>query len=423
MHSKIFKSMAVAAVVLAAAAMTTAPAFAAVSQPVTQEIASPDEPVQAMLGDGVESSDCQMNGYSAQFALFETPEDMGLPFNSGVILSTGNAQAAFDKEGQSTPLYGDGDAYLASLSEFSTYDAAAMSFALTPTSEFLTFDYFFASNEYDQPPRYNDVFALVVVDSETGEQFNIAMTPAGKITNVANTVTMVNGEKNYTKNSKYYTYNPEYTVNGYGFGYQGYSSKFTANASKLVNSKGNKVIQNGKPVLLYLAVADVSDSVKDTAIFIKGNSLNFIDADEKVYTVVFNPNGGTCDTPALVTGTDGTLETLPVAVLEGDEFLGWFTYPTEDGEMIDLNTVFEKDTMVFAHWKYHKVAIPDCGPDCEPVAAEMNYEEAEPLTVSAQAESTNGVPQTGEGSLAGIALLALIGAFSTVFIIYRTKKM
>ena len=190
MHSKIFKSMAVAAVVLAAAAMTTAPAFAAVSQPVTQSIASPDEPVQAMLGDGVESSDCQMNGHSAQFALFETPEDMGLPFNSGVILSTGNAQAAFDKEGQSTPLYGDGDAYLASLSEFSTYDAAAMSFALTPTSEFLTFDYFFASNEYDQPPRYNDVFALVVVDSETGEQFNIALTPAGKITNVANTVTM-----------------------------------------------------------------------------------------------------------------------------------------------------------------------------------------------------------------------------------------
>ena len=174
MHSKIFKSMAVAAVVLAAAAMTTAPAFAAVSQPVTQSIASPDEPVQAMLGDGVESSDCQMNGYSAH-------EDMGLPFNSGVILSTGNAQAAFDKEGQSTPLYGDGDAYLASLSEFSTYDAAAMSFALTPTSEFLTFDYFFASNEYDQPPRYNDVFALVVVDSETGEQFNIALTPAGKI--------------------------------------------------------------------------------------------------------------------------------------------------------------------------------------------------------------------------------------------------
>ena len=89
--------MAVAAVVLAAAAMTTAPAFAAVSQPVTQSIASPDEPVQAMLGDGVESSDCQMNGHSAQFALFETPEDMGLPFNSGVILSTGNAQAAFDK--------------------------------------------------------------------------------------------------------------------------------------------------------------------------------------------------------------------------------------------------------------------------------------------------------------------------------------
>lgn len=423
MNSKIFKSMAVAAVVLAAAAMTTVPVFAAVSKPVTKEIASPDEPVQAMLGDGVESSDCQMNGNSDQFALFETPEDMGLPFNSGIILSTGNAKTAFAKEGQSTSLYGNGDAYLGTLSEFSTHDAASMSFALTPTSEFLTFDYFFASNEYDQPAQYNDVFALVVVDSETGEQFNIALTPAGKITNVSNTVTMQNGEKNYTKNSKYYTYNPEYTVNGYGFGYQGYSSKFTANASKLVNSKGNKVIQNGKPVGLYLAVADVSDSIKDTAIFIKGNSLNFVDAEEKVYTVVFDPNGGTCDTPALITGTDGTLETLPVAVLEGDEFLGWFTYPTEDGEMIDLNTVFEKDTTVFAHWKLHKVELPDCGTDETPDAEEMNYEEAEPLTLSAQAEDTNGVPQTGEGSLAGIALLALIGAFSTVFIIYRTKKM
>ena len=88
LHSKIFKSMAVAAVVLAAAAMTTAPAFAAVSQPVTQEIASPDEPVQAMLGDGVESSDCQMNGYSAQFALFETPEDMGKKVRAPLFTET-----------------------------------------------------------------------------------------------------------------------------------------------------------------------------------------------------------------------------------------------------------------------------------------------------------------------------------------------
>ena len=45
---------------------------------------------------------------------------------------------------------------------------AVFAIRVTPTTNALSFQYFFASNEYNQPPQYNDTFALWVVQDFDG---------------------------------------------------------------------------------------------------------------------------------------------------------------------------------------------------------------------------------------------------------------
>ena len=68
------------------------------------------------------------------------------------------------------------------------------------------------------------------------------------------------------------------------------------------------------------------------------------------YTVTFDPNGGSLTgSKTAVTGTNGKLAQLPTPTRDGYTFEGWFT-AAEDGTKITTDTVFTKDTTVFAHW-------------------------------------------------------------------------
>jgi uncharacterized protein (TIGR02145 family)/uncharacterized repeat protein (TIGR02543 family) len=68
------------------------------------------------------------------------------------------------------------------------------------------------------------------------------------------------------------------------------------------------------------------------------------------YTVTFLPNGGTVTpTTVLVNADDGKLPYLPVPRLSLYAFDGWYTAPT-GGTKVTLNTVFNGDEAVFAHW-------------------------------------------------------------------------
>ena len=67
------------------------------------------------------------------------------------------------------------------------------------------------------------------------------------------------------------------------------------------------------------------------------------------YTVTFNANGGSV-TPASTTTKDGKLESLPTPTHGGYTFLGWYTEET-GGEKVTTDTVFTKDTTIYAHWQ------------------------------------------------------------------------
>ena len=72
--------------------------------------------------------------------------------------------------------------------------------------------------------------------------------------------------------------------------------------------------------------------------------------DEIIYTITFEPNGGSYDMISAITNSQFKLDTLPEPVLEGYKFIGWFT-AVENGAKITTDTVFTADTTVYALWE------------------------------------------------------------------------
>ena len=73
------------------------------------------------------------------------------------------------------------------------------------------------------------------------------------------------------------------------------------------------------------------------------------DEEEIIYTIYFETNGGKLDTNSASTNSQFKLDTLPVPVLEGYDFIGWFS--TSDYSKITKETVFTEDTVVYAKWE------------------------------------------------------------------------
>lgn len=71
----------------------------------------------------------------------------------------------------------------------------------------------------------------------------------------------------------------------------------------------------------------------------------------KTFTITLDANGGTLSGAATVTtNAKGMLDSLPAApTREGYSFDGWFT-AASGGKKVDLQSTFEKDSTIYAHW-------------------------------------------------------------------------
>jgi uncharacterized repeat protein (TIGR02543 family) len=70
-----------------------------------------------------------------------------------------------------------------------------------------------------------------------------------------------------------------------------------------------------------------------------------------LYTITFNANGGAVSPASALTGDLGKLAGLPTPAFSGYRFDGWYTAAT-GGSQITLDTVFNADATVYAHWTY-----------------------------------------------------------------------
>ena len=108
----------------------------------------------------------------------------------------------------------------------------------------------------------------------------------------------------------------------------------------------------------WFTAAEGGEAVTTDSVFDKDVTVY---AHWKVCPVVaFDAGEGKADAETARTDKDGKLAELPNAVRDGYTFEGWFT-AAEGGDAVTADTVFDKDTTVFAHWKAYPVVTFDAG--------------------------------------------------------------
>lgn len=108
---------------------------------------------------------------------------------------------------------------------------------------------------------------------------------------------------------------------------------------------------NAKVTLISL-VEDQVNAVGDYAkVVAKGTAHEIV----LIHKVTFDAGEGKADAETARTDKDGKLAELPGAARDGYTFEGWFT-AAEGGVAVTADTVFDKDTTVFAHWKKNVVS-------------------------------------------------------------------
>ncbi len=228
----------------------------------------PNTLANTILGSGVTVSAPTYTGTPDAAGVFSNGNAAGLGIDSGILLSTGKAVDAANPSSfsASTDNGTPGDTQLSALlpGKPPTFDAAALqfNFTLAPGSNSLYFNYAFASEEYPKyvNSKYNDVFALSV------DGKNIATVPATNTPVSINTVNGGNPLGTDATNPKFYVNNltDTGTLVSKNIAYDGFTVPFTAAISDL--SPGEHTLK--------LAIADTSDHVLDSAVFIQAKTVS-----------------------------------------------------------------------------------------------------------------------------------------------------
>lgn len=108
---------------------------------------------------------------------------------------------------------------------------------------------------------------------------------------------------------------------------------------------------NAKVTLISLVEDQVNAKGDYTKVVPQGKAHEIV----LVHKVTFDAGEGKADAETARTDKDGKLAELPNAVRDGYTFEGWFT-AAEGGDAVTADTVFDKDTTVFARWKKNVVS-------------------------------------------------------------------
>jgi gliding motility-associated-like protein len=107
------------------------------------------------------------------------------PFTAGVVLSTwesNNSKGPYNPSFSNSVESWSGDSNMNSILGITSYNATTLEFEFESSTNFLSFNYIFASNEYirDYPCSYSDGLAILIKDITTNSNYvNIATLPDG----------------------------------------------------------------------------------------------------------------------------------------------------------------------------------------------------------------------------------------------------
>jgi hypothetical protein len=237
---------------------------------------------------GIAISNVQFIGDNVQGATFNNGGSAGLGINSGIVLSSGNVNdlplsgISFGA-GQGTAVGTAGDASLSGIVGTETHDAAVLKFDFVPNGDTVQFSYVFGSTEYNEfvDSEFNDVFAFLVNGA------NVALIPGTSTPVAINTVNCGMSDAaapGSGANCNHFidNRNTDSSVGkNLGINLGGFTQTFSFTAGVTANVKNT----------MYIAIADTSDSVLDSAVLIAGGTFSTCGGpDQPVCGVVPEPN-------------------------------------------------------------------------------------------------------------------------------------
>ncbi len=259
---------------------------------------NPAQLVQTLLGGGVTVSNITYTGDTVHASGHFTEPSNAFGINSGIILTTGtvsNAPGPNNSDNATFDNFQPGDLLLDQYTSGITQDASILEFDFTSISDSVVFNYVFASEEYNEfvDQGFNDVFGFFISGPGINGQQDIALVPG---TNTPCSIDSINN--GYTQvgmastgpctNCQYYVDNFQGTV----MQYDGYTTVLTARAGVIPCATYH----------LKIAIADVTDGVYDSGVFLQGGSFK----SSGVFQVVYH--GG--DAPGTLHLCPGTCDTL-----------------------------------------------------------------------------------------------------------------
>ncbi|GAB4099117.1 choice-of-anchor L domain-containing protein [Sinomonas halotolerans] len=251
MHQHALRRAAVACAA-AALTLTALPAHAVTSTTDLTTLTAGDL-AATLLGPGITAANIVYTGAPGASGTFAGGATT-VGFDTGVILTTGSAAGALgpNDAGNTTTANGAaGDADLTALSGVATHDASVLEFDFTPNADTVYFEYVFASEEYLEfvNSSFNDSFAFFVNGVNYALVDNAGVLEPITINNI-----------NPGKNAALYVDNPG-TLN---VEYDGLTTVLTFMAP----------VNTGVPNHIKLAIADGSDSILDSGVFLKAGSFS-----------------------------------------------------------------------------------------------------------------------------------------------------
>lgn len=214
--------------------------------------------VNTILGPAHTASNIKLTCSARAIAAFSGTSNIG--FERGIILTTGMASLAKGPNNKKNAGYDNGAAgdkdLAAIIGKVSTYDGCALEFDFTPSGDSLKMKYVFGSEEYPEyvNNQFTDGLAFFISGPGITGSKNIAVIPTTTKPVSVNTL----NDKAY---SEYYIDN----TNGTTIQYDGFTIPITAFQPVIPFSTYH----------LKIVVADVTDGIFDSGVFIEAGSVTF----------------------------------------------------------------------------------------------------------------------------------------------------
>jgi gliding motility-associated-like protein len=241
------------------------------------------------LGEGVEVTNITYGGVSSAVGYF-TGGTQSIGIERGIVMTTGvakstQAAATFGADGEGVDFAtvdnssNATDANLAALTTAGLNDVAVYTITFIPTADTLRFRYCFGSEEYPEYAcsQFNDVFGFFISGPNPAggnyNNVNIAKVPGTNLPVTINNIHPANPIYNCGPfNAQYYNNN-----NGTGLQpvYDGFTDVFVAEA----------VVTPCQQYTIKLAIADVTDGIYDSGVFLEAKSFGTGSLQVEVATV------------------------------------------------------------------------------------------------------------------------------------------